>query len=556
MTSNRNTSAAHAVENVMTAWFERAATIASITGAFASGMCAIVFAQATPVPGSLDTTFNGTGKITNLSIGTDNSAWKTVLQADGKILMLGECLIGANYNFCLARLNTDGSLDTNFVGPSGTGAGKFSLSLSSGNDYGFALAIQADQKIVAAGGCVASDEDTCLVRLNADGSRDTSFNGNGKIQITLSGGADKAYAVAIQSDGKIVVGGPCENNDAVRKTEFCVTRLTTAGALDFSFGDPQAIGSLRTGTKRFAIGGFSDSLNALLIQPDGKIVAVGECKDASDNVQFCVARLKPANGTLDDIFVGPSGTSNGKFSLDVGATGVGYAMRLQSDGKILISGGCKETLTSYETFCVARLNANGSYDTSFVGPLGDGAGRFLLPFGRLSDFANDVGVQADGKIVMVGQCDTTIAAARVQIACLARLNADGTLDFTFDGTPPAASNGKVLVPLTGVDEKFESVIIQPDGKIVGAGRCKNGAEFDFCLARFHGNSVATQCSLDIDDDGTKNPLIDGLIVTRAMLGFVGDAVIGGIAFPGNATRKTWTDIRGFLVNQCGMTIAP
>jgi uncharacterized delta-60 repeat protein len=555
MPTNRNPFAAHAAGKTTTAGSKTSRLIGSLIGAFSIVLGTPAFAQ-TPVPGSLDTTFNGTGKVTNLSIGADDSAWKVAIQADGKIVVLGECFGTTHFNFCLARLDTNGTLDPSFTGPNGNAAGKFPLLMDALHDYGFSLAIQSDQKIVVAGSCEGSGEDTCVARLNANGSFDSSFGNGGKTELSLSNAADKAYAVAIQDDGKIVVGGPCESDTPSPKNEFCVTRLTDSGELDLTFGDQPGGTGPRTGFRRFTIGGILDTLNALVIQPDGKIVVVGDCQDAQGNARFCVARLKPVNGSLDETFVGPSGTSVGKFSLDVGTTGIGYAIRLQSDGKILISGGCKETLDSYETFCIARLSADGSYDTSFVGPLGDGAGRFLLPFGRLADFANDVGVQADGKIVLVGQCDTTIAAARVQIACVARLNADGTLDFTFDGTPPTVANGKVLVPLVAVDEKFESLAIQADGKIVAAGRCKNGTEFDFCLARFHGNTVPNQCSLDIDGDGFKTALIDGLIATRAMLGFTSDAVIGGIVFPGNAKRKTWSDIRDFLVNQCGMTITP
>jgi uncharacterized delta-60 repeat protein len=555
MRSKKNTIAARSAGEATT-WITKIATIASITGALFGGVCTNVVAQTTPVPGSLDTSFNDTGKITNVSIGTNDSAWKTALQADGKIVVLGDCVVGANNKFCFARFNTDGSLDPGFTGPGSAAAGKFAISLSNGNDYGFALAIQSDQKIVAVGSCAGADEDTCIVRLNPNGSVDTGFGvGQGSVVIGLDVGDDKAYAVAIQSDGRIVVGGPCKNSTKPGKTEFCVARITATGGFDTSFGESLPVVNIRTGIKRLAIGGNTDTLNALLVQSDGKIVAVGDCQDASGNSQFCAARLR-VNGNLDDAFVGPFGAVNGKFLLDVGATGVGYAAHLQADGKIVISGGCKETLTSYETFCVARLNTDGSYDAAFIGPLGDGGGRFLLPFGRLSDFANGVAAQTDGKIVLAGQCDTTSAATRVQIACLARLNADGTLDFTFDGTPPAHGNGKVFVPLVGTDEKFESLVIQPDGKIVAAGRCKNGAEFDFCLARFHGSTVPTQCSLDIDGDGFNNALIDGLIATRVMLGFTDDAAIGSIVFPANAKRKTWAHIRSFLVNQCGVTSLP
>lgn len=522
-------------------------------------------AQIAPIPGSLDTTFGTGGKVTGASMGTDDVAWKTAIQTDGNIVLAGDCKIGTRDEFCFARLNADGSFDTSFTGPSGTAAGKFSWAVVSGNSYAFGLALQSDGKIVAAGNCVGASEDTCVVRLNANGSIDTTFGGlngaaPGTVISALSNGMDKAYEVAVQGDGKIVVGGPCEKDGASR-TEFCVSRYSAVGVLDDTFGE-RVVAALspRTGTARVSISGKSDELLSLAIQTDGKIVAVGDCKDASDNSQFCAIRLAGNNGTLDSTFTGPTGLSGGKFAFDVGARGVGYVVRIQADGKIVIGGGCSENLTTTGAFCFARLNTNGSYDTTFSGPLGDGAGRFLLPIvprGRIDDFANGLALQADGKIVAGGQCDTTVSSATRTSACLARMNSDGSLDATFDGTPPSVGNGKFLTSLVNVGHRFEPVAIQADGKIVAAGRCSDGVNASFCVARFHGNSIEPlTCKLDIDNDGTHAATVDGLIATRVMLGLRDDAVIGSIVFPVNATRTTWTDIRDFLVTRCGMTITP
>jgi uncharacterized delta-60 repeat protein len=522
-------------------------------------------AQTTPIPGSLDTTFGNAGKVVSASMGTDDVVWKLAIQPDGKIVAGGHCKVNNRNEFCFARLNADGSFDTSFTGPTGTAAGKFSWAVVSGDSYAFGLALQSDGKIVAAGNCVGAGEDTCVVRLNANGSIDTTFGGlngaaQGSVVSALSTGIDKAYEVAIQSDGKIVVGGSCEKDGSAR-TDFCVTRYSSSGVLDDTFGERVvAAQSPRTGTARVSISGKQDTLLSLALQTDGKIVAVGDCYDASDNSQVCAIRLSGNNGTLDSTFTGPSGGSGGKFALDVGAKGTGYVTRVQSDGKIVIAGGCYENLTTTEAFCFARLNANGSYDTTFNGPLGDGAGRFLLPIvprNRIDDFANGLAIQADGKIVAGGQCDITVSAAAQTNACLARMNSDGSLDATFDGTLPTVGNGKFVVPMVNAENRFEAIAIQADGKIVAAGRCVNGTDGNFCLARFHGNSIpVSQCSLDIDGDGNPTATIDGLIATRVMLGLRDNAVVGNITFPLNATRTNWTDIREFLVTQCGMTITP
>ena len=127
----------------------------------------------------------------------------------------------------------------------------------------------------------------------------------------------------------------------------------------------------------------------------------------------------------------------------------------------------------------------------------------------------------------------------------------GSLDTTF-----AAGNGKIgnLAIGTGNDNA-NAVAVQPDGKIVLAGYCWNGSNYDFCVARLNGGPFAArQCSLDFDGDGLVTATTDMLIGTRVALGLRGSAVINGISFPANAKRNTWPLIRDYLVAQCGLSV--
>ena len=131
-----------------------------------------------------------------------------------------------------------------------------------------------------------------------------------------------------------------------------------------------------------------------------------------------------------------------------------------------------------------------------------------------------------------------------------------TLDATWTTTSPLG-DGKLITPISSGDDYAYGVALQPDGKIVVAGYCSNGANDDFCLDSFEGGPFdAKNCSLDIDGDGRVLATTDMLIGTRAALGITGNAVIGGISFAPNATRNTWPLIRDFLVTQCGMSLVP
>jgi uncharacterized delta-60 repeat protein len=137
--------------------------------------------------------------------------------------------------------------------------------------------------------------------------------------------------------------------------------------------------------------------------------------------------------------------------------------------------------------------------------------------------------------------------------CIARLHLDGSLDLSFDG-PSGFGNGVILFPMgTGADVA-RALAIQPDGKIVLAGVCDNDSNRDFCIARLNGGSAgARNCTLDFDGDGVVQATTDMLIGTRVALGMRGPSVINGINLSGKP-RDTWDKVRDYLVAQCGMSV--
>lgn len=146
--------------------------------------------------GDLDPSFNGTGKLTTDFGAFGDIAQSVAIQADGKIVVAGRSNSPNNgfYDFALARYNTNGSLDTSF-----SGDGKLTTPIGTGDDFGYAVAIQADGKIIVVG---SSSNDFAVVRYNTDGSLDTSFSGDGKQTTSLGSGSDTAQSVEIQADGK------------------------------------------------------------------------------------------------------------------------------------------------------------------------------------------------------------------------------------------------------------------------------------------------------------------------------------------------------------------
>jgi uncharacterized delta-60 repeat protein len=178
--------------------------------------------------GTLDTSFGGTGKVVT-AVGSSSSASSVAIQADGKIVAAGSSYNGANGDFAVVRYNTNGTLDTSF-----NGTGKVVTPIGSFSDSASSVAIQADGKIVAAGNSAnGADDDFAVVRYNTNGTLDTSFNGTGKVVTPIGSGNDSAASVAIQADGRIVAAGGSRGTDY----NFAVVRYNSNGTLDTSFND-------------------------------------------------------------------------------------------------------------------------------------------------------------------------------------------------------------------------------------------------------------------------------------------------------------------------------
>ncbi|MCS6929476.1 MAG: T9SS type A sorting domain-containing protein [Saprospiraceae bacterium] len=378
--------------------------------------------------------------------GVDGIVYSMVTQPDGKILIGGDF---RNYNGVprrhIARLNYDGSLDSSFH-------------LGSGPDRWITvLALQPDGKILVGGWFTSFNgiPRSCLARLNIDGTVDTSFN--------PGSGADGAIlAIALQPDGKIIIGGTFTVYNGIPRRHLA--RLNPDGDLDLSF-DP--------GT------GGDDWIHAVILQPDGKILIGGDFNSYREVSTPHLARLN-SDGTLDS-----------SFRVHSGANGPVVALALQPDGKILLGG----NFTHYQEVpsgCLARVNPDGRIDETFAAGVGaDGWVRalYLQPDGRVvlvGEFVKYQGINqrritrvlpngsydqsfntgsganrliktiallSNGKAFVGGEFTEYHSATRKFIA---RIESDGTLDYSFE-------------PMIGLNNRVEVILVQPDGKILVGG---------------------------------------------------------------------------------------
>jgi uncharacterized delta-60 repeat protein len=365
--------------------------------------------------GDLDTSFAGDGTVTSGVTHHGSGASGVAIQANGKIVVAGGSL-GANPKFALARYKKNGSLSVAFGGD-----GKITTDFTDGFDGAYAVAIQADGKIVAAG---TGDGAFALARYNADGTLDPTFGGDGKITTDFTDGFDEAYAVAIQADGKIIAAGGSVSVVAL-------ARYNADGTLDPTFGGDGTVDE---------VNGFAVDM---AIQADGKILT------SDPLTRYNV------DGTLDTTFTGG---------------GVGDEIAIQADARIVTgwtdvecfgAGDCDYWLV------LDRFNTDGTPDVTFgvngeVGP----------PFAY--GYLNDIAIQDDGKIIACGGTGGGFI--------LARYLADGTLDPAF------GKKGEVWTNFTEHVDGAMALAIQDDGKIVAAGTANESRNPDvtpeFAVSRY------------------------------------------------------------------------
>lgn len=512
--------------------------------------------------GTLDPTFGGDGMVSVggfQAFGGHDKCYDAVLQADGKLVMVGgtEGFSLLDEDFALARLNIDGSLDGSFDGDGRvkTGFGDF-------YDRAYAVAIQpSDQRIVVvgqgsslgAGGRAARyyssdgsldgsfdgdgkmnlpfiaydaaintagritligidpDEVATVLRLNANGSSDPQWSGDGYETVdtgiaeppSLSiladgrvltvvpkgldcrlrqywadglpddgggqvaafddatfrpGSQEIAHDMAIQSDGRIVVAGQV-STPGNTETDFALARFLTDGRLDDTFGV--------RGRVSLSLGNF-DYGKAVAIQPDGKIVVAGYT-GTGNAVNFMIARFN-ASGSLDNTF-GFGGYNAVDFA---GGPDYGWALALQPDGRIVVAGTVYNGARN--VFGVARFDSDGTLDHSF-----DVDGKQLYEFSVGPDhWATSVVIQGGTLILVGGSVGGNFAVVRLTSA--------GAVDYTFGN-----GSGRVSRDLGGADY-LETLAIGTDGRIYAAGTRVAGGNSDWALTRWPGSGGLVLCN--------------------------------------------------------------
>jgi uncharacterized delta-60 repeat protein len=422
--------------------------------------------------GTLDASFGTGGRVnTDFPTGMGGAGTSLVIQPDGKIVVAGSATDPASTfssGFAMVRYNTNGSLDTSFDGD-----GRVVTSFAGSNASAEDIALQPDGKLVLAGS--STDNTTfnsvfALARYNTDGSLDNSFDTDGRVTTDIPGLTfERANAVAVQTNGRIVAAGQ-------GRSAFKLTRYNTDGGLDTgAAGDStpgDAFGTSGIVTTQF--GGTFEEATALAIQSDGKIIAVGQtAKSVAAEDNFALARYNAADGSLDTTF-----DTDGMVTTDFGLVDGAADIVIQPDGRIVVAGRAG-TIALGSFFALARYNANGSLDNNF-----DGDGKVLTDFsgGRFGLGAQGVALQTDGRIVAAG--DANISGQRD--FGVARYNADGSLDVTGFGIL-----GKVLTDFPLNEETITGMVVQPDGKIVAAGRFNfqvritGTQDLNFQLARYN-----------------------------------------------------------------------
>jgi uncharacterized delta-60 repeat protein len=466
--------------------------------------------------GSLDTTFGSGGKVLAL-FGPTDFVTGAVSRPDGKIIVEGAELVNPatfQYENLLVQFNSDGTLDTSFgnggsvvssalafgvitLGPSGqivVASGGFNLVVAEYNPDGslnqnfgtggivstnslpgtptqfdplgvytqpqiFAAAVDSQGRVLVAGESFESPllrgPDATLLRFNADGTSDKTFGNNGGITDVFGNSGFVASAIALRSDGQIIVAGSA-GNAAATTNDLAVAQLNPDGGPDLQFGfDGIALTGVSTGLIEPPV--------SLAVQSSGDLVVAGSTFNFNPQTftftfGLGMARYTP-DGSLDLTF-GTNGIVTTFFS-NPNTFFAGVAV--VPGGDIVAAASTPDPVTGNFDFGVAEYMGNppghapntpgvpsGAPSQGTAGSLNPAFGTNGAVNSTLGSFETGLATQADGQIVAVGTDGVSIQVVR--------FNPDGSPDQTF-------GSGGAVSTLIGSTDNFESVAIRPDGKI-------------------------------------------------------------------------------------------
>jgi uncharacterized delta-60 repeat protein len=500
--------------------------------------CTLFTATVVALPTDFDNSFGTNGEARwNTANGAStryDSAEAIIRDARGRYYVASLCQQNSisTISTCLTRLTASGALDPSFGNQGAVvtaNVGTFSYI-----NGGPRLAFQSDGKLILASQCASGQTFAfCIDRYSENGALDASFGVSGRAGVDASGvnRFNEPTALVIDALDRIVVGGNCTN--VANNRSACAIRLTTNGALDTSYGNGG----------RAVIGfdgqGGDQWINAMALAGGSSVVFAATCSTSSDQA-MCVGKLG-SNGQLVSNFggVGAGGRVLLSFSAPPAADAAA-TIAVQLDQKIVVGGTC---YAGFSSFCLARLNADGSADGTFDGGFAS-SGLVRAAFeGHTVELAH-LTILPDGRILAVGTC-TFNSQSKI---CAARFHGSGQLDRTFTAT------GKHVRDIP-TQRAAASVIVEPDGGVLIAGRCRNAtdSEFDSCVLHLQGGPVTYSiCSLDIDGDGALNST-DALIWSRLMFGS-DSRFTQGLSFAPHATRSAAATITQFGALTCRLPI--
>ena len=418
------------------------------------------------VPGEVDESIGTHGLVTTNLGGTYDWPYAVAVQRDGKTVVAGVSNAAGTYDFALARYLPDLSLDPGF-GRGGTVLTDFGDSW----DWAYAVALQPDGKIVVGGvSDVTGSKGFALARYQPDGTPDRTFGDGGRLSQDLRRlTADVIHAVMIEPDGKILAAGVTYEDEVVIRPngDFMLARYTPDGRPDPGFG----LGG--TVTTDFGPGTY-DEPYAAVRQRDGRILLGGYTFDSGgvvgdghgNRILYGVDELAMARytpGGMPDESFG----RGGKVVVDAGTMDEEiHGLAVTPDDQILAAGFVNGERRG--EMLVARFRPDGTLDPDF----GQHGFTVTAPAGSRSERLSGIVLQPDGKIVVGGQ----VAKGESGDFALLRYSPQGALDSSF------GEGGLVTVDFAGREDQVRALFLQPDGKIVGVGP----SETDFALVRLHG----------------------------------------------------------------------
>lgn len=370
---------------------------------------------------------------------------RNILKVSYTIILTLGLLGGTLYSVSAAESDLDPSFDSDGIVTTDFFSGS--------NDFGKAITVQPDGKIVVAG-CsgIGVDARAVLARYNSDGSLDGGFGVGGIVAFPEDENGNGITGVTMDDEGRIVVVGYLNNSSG--NADIGVARFLSNGFFDPSFADE--------GKLSIDFAGADERGVDIIVQSDGKILVMGNSYDGV-NYTITLIRLN-TDGTFDTGF-----DTDGIVEFPSEDETAGTAMAVDADGRIIITGVVYRSGVDYD-IGVACFLSDGSFDSSF-----EGGGKMLIDFSGANEKGMDISVQSDGKIVVAGDTDFNVEDDFV----LVRLSANGSFDDDF------GTGGTVIVDL-GYDEETVSVmVLQSDGKILMAGYAHNGSNEDVILACFN-----------------------------------------------------------------------